>query len=247
MPEQSVAPNRAPNLKEERWAENEVPVAAPAHHCCSLLRERLKAQPRGLVIGCGLGDEVVFLRRALTSARVVGFDIEAHFSTRARAEAELLLADVKRMPFPEASFDFAVAIHSMEHVGDPDAAMDEVARVLRPGAWFYMGVPNRTRLLGYVGSFDATLWQKFAWNVMDYSSRMRGRFKNELGAHAGFDRKELNGLLAAHFETVEFLTEKYLRFKYDGRLPRWALSFLLRPGLSNYSAPSHYALCRKKG
>ncbi len=213
-----------------------------------MLHQRLDPQAAraGLVIGCGIGDEVVYLRRAFAGARVVGFDIEAHFSTLARSEADLLLADVKRLPFRPASFDFAVAIHSMEHVGDPQSAMAEVARVLRPGAWFYIGVPNRTRLLGYVGSFDATAWQKFAWNVMDYSNRIRGRFKNELGAHAGFDKKELDYLLGAHFEGIEFLTEEYLHFKYDDRLPGWMLNFLLGPRLSNYSAPSHYALCRRK-
>ncbi len=199
-----------------------------------------------MVIGCGNGDEVVYLRRAFPEARVVGFDLEARFSGLARLEADLFLADVKALPFPPESFDFAMAIHSLEHVGDPQVALAEVARVLRPGAWFYVGVPNRTRLVGYVGSFDATAWQKITWNVMDYSNRIRGRFKNELGAHAGFDRKELERLLGMYFEGVELLTEKYLRFKYAGRLPRWALNFLLGPRRVNYTAPSHYALCRKK-
>ena len=228
--------------------ETEISVSAPVRHCSNLFLQRLARPPAhaGLVIGCGNGDEVVYLRRKFAEAYVVGFDIEARFSDLARSEADLFLGDVKALPFPPESFDFAMAIHSLEHVGDPQVALAEVARVLRPGAWFYAGVPNRTRLLGYVGSFDATLWQKIAWNVLDYLKRIRGRFKNELGAHAGFDRKELEGLLREYFEDVELLTEKYLRFKYAGRLPRWALNFLLGPRRVNYTAPSHYALCRKK-
>ena len=199
-----------------------------------------------MVIGCGNGDEVVYLRRTFPELRVVGFDLEARFSALARSEADLFLADVKALPFSPESFDFAMAIHSLEHVGDPKVALAEVARVLRPGAWFYVGVPNRTRLLGYVGSFDATTWQKIAWNAMDYSSRIRGRFKNELGAHAGFDRNELEGMLGIYFEEIELLTEKYLRFKYAGQVPRGVLNFLLGPRRVNYTAPSHYALCRRK-
>ena len=228
--------------------EREILVSAPVRHCSNLFLQRLArpAARAGLVIGCGNGDEVVYLRRKFAEAYVVGFDIEARFSPLARSEADLFLGDVKALPFPPESFDFAMAIHSLEHVGDPQVALAEVARVLRPGAWFYVGVPNRTRLLGYVGSFDATLWQKITWNVLDYSKRIRGRFKNELGAHAGFDRKELEGLLGEYFEDIELLTEKYLRFKYAGRLPGWALDFLLGPRRVNYTAPSHYALCRKK-
>jgi ubiquinone/menaquinone biosynthesis C-methylase UbiE len=122
----------------------------------SFARDRDFSFRAGMVIGCGNGDEVVYLRRAFPEARVVGFDLEARFSGLARLEADLFLADVKALLFPPESFDFAMAIHSLEHVGDPQVALAEVARVLRPGAWFYVGVPNRTRLVGYVGSFDAT-------------------------------------------------------------------------------------------
>jgi SAM-dependent methyltransferase len=225
-----------------------IPVSAPLRHCSNLLLERQGGQsaPSGLVAGCGNGDEVVHLAGIFPTASVLGFDIEDRFSSRSRLQGGLLLADIKRLPFGNGHFDFVVAIHSIEHVGDPRVALAEVARVLRPGGWFYVGVPNRTRLLGYLGSFDATLSQKIAWNFIDYSNRIRGRFKNELGAHAGFAREELGRLLATHFETVELLTEKYLRFKYGGRIPQWLLSFLLAPRLADYSAPSHYALCRKK-
>jgi SAM-dependent methyltransferase len=227
--------------------ETKISVSAPVRHGSNLLIERQCRSARaGLVIGCGIGDEVVFLGRVFPGTHVVGFDLEARFSALARSEAHLFQADIKALPLPPESFDFAVAIHSLEHVGDPNVALAEVARVLRPGGWFYVGVPNRTRLLGYVGSFDATLWQKIAWNILDYSNRIRGRFKNELGAHAGFDRKELEGLLRMYFDRVEILTEKYLRFKYGRRLPHWTLNFLLWPRWVNYTAPSHYALCRKK-
>jgi len=227
--------------------EAEVPVAAMVRHCCQLLRERVE-QPethRGLIVGCGTGDEVVYLRRAFRNARIVGLDLEMKFTALARAEADLLLADATRLPFPPESFGFAASFHALEHVGDARRALAEVQRVLRPGAWFYVGVPNRSRLVGYVGSFDATLWQKFAWNVQDYAARLRGRFRNELGAHAGFEGKELVSLLETYFSHVQLVTEEFLRFKYGERLPRRVLNFLLAPRLINRSAPAHYAICQR--
>lgn len=217
-------------------------------HCCALLQERPDRSDdcSGVVMGCGSGDEVVYIRRTLHSDHIRGLDIEGEFSPLARAEGCVLIGDATRLPFNTASFDFAAAFHSLEHVDDPQAALDEVGRVLRPGGWFYMGVPNRTRLLGYLGSFDASTWQKITWNLSDWAARLRGKFRNELGAHAGFERKELMRLLEKRFDKVQLLTEEFLRFKYAARLPDWFLRALLAPGVVNYAAPAHYALCQKR-
>jgi SAM-dependent methyltransferase len=222
------------------------PVAAMVVHCVNLLRERL---PRletsaGLFIGCGEGDEVVYTRRAFSSQHVVGVDVEARFSSAARAEGCVLLSDAERLPFPTGTFDFATAFHSLEHVRDPRKALDEVRRVLRPGGWFYLGVPNSSRLVGYLGSFDATTWQKISWNLADWWARLRGRFSNEAGAHAGFRREDLSRLLSERFSSVQLLTEEFLRFKYAGRLPGPLLNLLLAKRIIDYTAPAHYAICR---
>jgi hypothetical protein len=72
-----------------------------------------------------------------------------------------------------------------------------------------------------------------------------GRFRNEAGAHAGFGRQELLAMLSERFTSVECLTGEFLRFKYGGRLPAPLLDLLLSRRLLDYSAPSHYALCRR--
>lgn len=216
-------------------------------HCSNVLRRKFgNAVPHaGVVVGCGSGDEVVYLRQQFDTNGVVGLDIEADFSPLARAEGCVLWADAEHLPLASESFEFAASFHSLEHVRDPRAALDEVRRVLKPGGWFYVGVPNRTRLVGYLGSFDATAWQKITWNLQDWAARIRGRFRNESGAHAGFDRSELLQLLRARFDRVELLTEEFVRFKYAGRLPRVILDGLLAPSFVDYSVPAHYALCQK--
>jgi SAM-dependent methyltransferase len=227
----------------------EIPVAPMVRHCSSLLRQRLHRPEScpGLVVGCGSGDEVAYLRRTFPSGRIVGVDLARDFSSLARAEACVLTADAQTLPFPAEAFDFVAAFHSLEHVGDPHLALAEIRRVLRPDGWFYLGVPNRSRVVGYLGSSDASAWQKLTWNLTDYRARLLGRFENKSGAHAGFRRQELVGLLRSYFGEVELLTEAYLRFKYAGRVPKPMLNFLLAPRLIDYSAPAHYALCRKRG
>jgi len=224
-----------------------VPVAAMVRHCGEMLGQRLDPArtPTGLVVGCGSGDEVAYLRRVFASHQIVGLDVDRNFAFTARIEHCVLQADAKFLPFPSAVFDFAAAFHSLEHVGDAGQALDEICRVLTRQGWFYMGVPNRTRVVGYLGSADATTWQKITWNLADWTARLGGRFENELGAHAGFEREELRKLLVQRFASVQLLTEEFIRFKYAGRLPKALLDLLLAPSVVNYTAPAHYALCRK--
>ena len=219
------------------------------HHCCELFQQRLPGarQIFGLVVGCGNGNEVVYMRRTFQSRHVVGVDVENIFSSESRAEHCVARGDALHLPFAGETFDFAAAFHSLEHVGDARVALDEIHRVLRPGAWFYMGVPNSRRLVGYLGSFDATTWQKITWNLTDWAARARGRFRNEMGAHAGFERRELATLLEERFSGVRLLTEEFLRYKYSDRLPRSLLDLLLAPSFVDYAAPAHYAICRKRG
>jgi len=226
---------------------NVIPVHAMVEHCRRRLEPLLKGRGgcRGLIVGCGNGDEAVYLGRAFQTSGVVGVDLDARFSPLARAEGWVTRGDALRLPFGNLRFDFAAAFHSLEHVSDTRAALAEVHRVLRPGAPFYVGVPNRRRIVGYVGSFDATAWQKIAWNLIDWRARLEGRFKNEEGAHVGFGREELLALLSERFTAVECLTREFLRLKYEGRLPKPLLDLLLSPRLLDYCAPSIYALCRR--
>jgi SAM-dependent methyltransferase len=50
--------------------------------------------------------------------------------------AEYAVADVRELPFPDASFDAVIANHMLFHVDDRPRALGEIARVLRPGGAF---------------------------------------------------------------------------------------------------------------
>lgn len=53
----------------------------------------------------------------------------------------VLPGDLRRLPFPDASFDIVLCSHVLEHVRDDAAAMREVARVLRPDGRAFVQVP----------------------------------------------------------------------------------------------------------
>ena len=222
---------------------------AGAQHFCRTIRSvgRIGPRPRVLVAGCGRGHEALFIRRELEGS-LVGVDIEQTWEPAFGADVpdfQLLTGSILNLPFSDDSFDAVFYHHVIEHVSDPAGSLRELARILRPGGLIYVGTPNRHRVVGYLGSFDATPMQKLRWNLSEYRARLTNRFRNEFGVHAGFSERELRDLLAADFTDIRFLTDDYLRFKYGERLPELVLGAVCSRGLRDVAAPSVYAIARQ--
>ncbi|MFJ9607842.1 class I SAM-dependent methyltransferase [Kitasatospora sp. NPDC101176] len=84
-----------------------------------------------LDIGCGNGKFVSRLHKDRPDLQVVGMDISA--GILADVERPLLAADAQALPFADNSADAVLALHMLYHVSDIEAAIKELARVLRPG------------------------------------------------------------------------------------------------------------------
>lgn len=94
--------------------------------------------------GCGGGRYLKVV--AEHGGSVVGVDHSAAVSKAAELCAELpdvrlVQADLKRLPFEEASFDFVFSIGVMHHDVETRAVFDSVARMVKPGGrysvWLY--------------------------------------------------------------------------------------------------------------
>ena len=93
-----------------------------------------------LDIGCGTG---AMLDMLAPFGAVVGADFapQALEFCRTRGDYPLTRADVRRLPFAEASFDAVTAMDVIEHIDDDKAASAEIFRVLRPGGRLFVTVP----------------------------------------------------------------------------------------------------------
>jgi len=107
-------------------------------------------QPGGalLDVGCGAGG-YLDLMRALGWVRVVGVDISARGVATARDALgiDARQGELSEIGFADETFDAVSLSHTLEHVADPVALLQEVRRVLRPGGRVAILVPNVRSML----------------------------------------------------------------------------------------------------
>lgn len=108
-------------------------------------RSLWKVPARGVAldIGCGPGRLIAELARQEARLTLVGLDASAEMLAVAAAGHEDLGGRVTwqrgtadALPFPDRHFDLVVSTHSMHEWSDPLAALNEVARVLKPDGRF---------------------------------------------------------------------------------------------------------------
>lgn len=118
------------------------PVTAPIQYHLHLMQAALGAPPfRGRVLDAGCGEGIDLASVALTEGcRAVGAELSeggvAATAARIAAapRARLVRANLLALPFADASFDGAYSYGVVHHTVDPEAAVREIARSLKPGA-----------------------------------------------------------------------------------------------------------------
>lgn len=96
---------------------------------------------RGLDLACGTGD--ITFAAAHRGARMVGVDVTHRMIELAVAKVRrgdatpaFLTGDMMALPFPAAAFDLVTVGYGLRNVPEIGPALDEIARILRPGGRF---------------------------------------------------------------------------------------------------------------
>jgi SAM-dependent methyltransferase len=94
--------------------------------------------------GCGMGFFLQAMAR-LRRLRLVGLDMDhARLAqgSRAGVPASLLVGDVERLPFADATFDRVLMSEVLEHLASDSGGLREVFRVTQPGGVLAVSVPH---------------------------------------------------------------------------------------------------------
>lgn len=118
-----------------------------------LERLRLPAGARLLDLGCGEGRHAIHVHLSV-DAHVVALDRSLDdLLTGRRRQGELLdgapaegldfaAGDALGLPFADDAFDAVICSEVLEHIPDYRGALDEIARVLKPGGVLAVSVPR---------------------------------------------------------------------------------------------------------
>jgi ubiquinone/menaquinone biosynthesis C-methylase UbiE len=166
-------------------------------------RRELLAGLHGRVLELGAGNGLNFPYYPAAVTEVVAVEPEDYLRARADGAAQtapvrvtIVDAVADQLPFPNGSFDAAIASLVLCSVPDQASALGELRRVLRPGGElrFYEHVrPNNPR--------TAAIWQRFDdWNIYP---RIAG------GCHAARDTE-------AAIRNAGFAVERCRRFPFKG-------------------------------
>jgi 2-polyprenyl-3-methyl-5-hydroxy-6-metoxy-1,4-benzoquinol methylase len=114
----------------------------------------LKLKPQSVVLdaGCGTGRHLREMTR-LPDLKIIGLDKndqelhEAYASLQTILDAKIdnclvMKADIRKLPFAAASFDFVICSEVLEHIAEHQEALTELVRVLKPQGIIVISVPR---------------------------------------------------------------------------------------------------------
>jgi SAM-dependent methyltransferase len=157
---------------------------------------------RSAVLDVGCGDGQISRALAARGVDVVGIDPTWNQISVAAARgggARYVRGDAAHLPFPDASFDGAVACLVFEHVDELDDAIAEIARVLRGDGRFALFLNHpllQAPSSGWIDDHMVDPPEQY-WRVGPYLPEAETMEQVELGVHVRFLHRPLSRYLNA--------------------------------------------------
>ncbi len=123
-----------------------------------------------LDIGCGSGEFLALMHAK--GWETYGVEPSESAARRGNQHPGLKIHNGTLMTakFPDRTFDYIRSNHSLEHIPNPHENLSEIARIIKPGGKFFIGVPN-TESLAF------KIFKSYWWNLgapqhpINYSER----------------------------------------------------------------------------
>ena len=160
-----------------------------------------------LEIGCSSGFLLQDLKAALPAADIIGMDVVAvplMALGKKLPNTPLLQMDILQCTLAPQQFDAIIALNVLEHIENDEAALSQIARLLKPGGLLILEVPQGPRLYDY---FDAYLRHARRYNKKDLLAKCQD---------AGFQTTQFSYLGILPYPAF-FILKKISRLRYGIR------------------------------
>jgi ubiquinone/menaquinone biosynthesis C-methylase UbiE len=165
--------------------------------------------------GCGNGAQTLLFREDFAS--IVGADVVpdhiADFQSRLAGGAHPHVRAVhyagERLPLDDQEIDAVVSFEVLEHVADEMLSLADIRRVLKPGGWLAMTVPNRWWIFETHGA-DLPL---LPWNRVPFFSWLPRDLHDRWARARIYSRRDITRLLAA--SGFEVLSARFVTAPLD--------------------------------
>ncbi|HVS83652.1 MAG TPA: methyltransferase domain-containing protein [Pyrinomonadaceae bacterium] len=107
----------------------------------------------------------------------------------------------KELPFEDRSFEFITCLEGLEHIENPQQAMREFARLLRPGGTLIVSIPN-----------ILNIEERLKWLIYGYTSHFKPITRGHVERlRVEYDNREE---IAAHVNPIGYSELRYILEKY---------------------------------
>ena len=125
-------------LRTDVWVKYVLTLAIA--RLCRLAGDQIKPSAKVLDVGCGFGQSIEIVNRHLRPAYIVAVDVDSQVlpavkasASRVDCKALVSRADAKHLPFSDEAFDVILCHQLVHHVGNQQALLAELYRVLKVG------------------------------------------------------------------------------------------------------------------
>lgn len=139
---------RRPAQLRDLYEDPATPVASGpdrSRRQAAILARALGTVPQTVLdVGCGDGSAAATAAGVLSAHRMIGVDWSQDALRRASRHLTAVRGELTDpgLPFADGIADAVLFSEVIEHLVDPDSALDELRRVLRPGGHLLLSTPN---------------------------------------------------------------------------------------------------------
>lgn len=158
-----------------------------------------------LDVGCGGGHYMEYFIKM--GGKTTGIDsspkmialANKYLKKKGYEKFSLYKADSRKIPFSNGSFDLIIAIGTLEYLSNPEMAIAEINRVLKPGGYAVFSFTKKQTPFFFLRIFPGTILKKRLLNLPELSSTFSLKDVANILKGANFEIKKYNEVLLTQY------------------------------------------------